>query len=150
MKIIVEQTIDLPIDKVWQTFGHEFADIQNWSDFVKKSIAKTSAELVGDATISGRNCETELGNLDETLQIFENETHELKFLVKSDGFPFFMRSILSHWKFFEVNGQTLAKTEVNIDLMFPFSFIMALPIRRSFTKAINGVGSELEVYVKSK
>ncbi len=150
MKIHVEQIIEKPIEDVWQVFGHEFADIYRWSSFVQSSVAKADGPLIGDATISGRNCETKLGTLDETIEIFSNESREISFLVKSDGFPFFLRSIHSHWRFFEAGTKTRAQTDVTLDVAFPFNVLVGWSLRRSFTKAIKDVGGEMGLYMETR
>lgn len=69
MKIFIEQVIDLPIQQVWQIFAVDFSDIQKWSNFVQTSAVKNEGELVDDASVVGRYCDTELGKLDETIKI---------------------------------------------------------------------------------
>ena len=150
MNIQMDQVIDVPLKEVWQIFGHEFGDIQKWSSFVQSSAAKTDGPGVGDADFSGRTCETALGPLDESLQIFRNDTHEVKFLVKGTKFPFFMRSILSHWRFSDENGKTRARTDVTLNLVFPFNILMGWALRRNFTKTLKGVADELESYAKTR
>ncbi len=150
MKIHSNQLIDARPETVWQIFGHEFADIAKWSKLVHSSAAKTDAPLVGHAQIAGRKCETTLGPLDETIQEFNNDTNEVKFLVLGEKFPFFMRSVLSHWRFFDEGGKTRAKTEVTLDMVFPFNVLMDWMVKRNFSKALTVIAGELETHSKTR
>lgn len=150
MKIHNSQIINAPADKIWAVFGGEFADIYRWASFVDASEAKKDGSLVGDSGLSGRVCETKIGKLDEQMLIFKNDTKELKFRVLSDGFPFFLKSIESHWRFYDQGEVTRAETNLTLDVSFPFNYLIGWSLKRNFRSAVNDVKGEMEAHLKER
>lgn len=151
MKIVNTQIIDIPAETAWQIFGREFEDGYKWSSFISHSEAKHEGPTVGDAEITGRTCQTPLGQIDETLLVYNDDCKELKFAMKAERLPFFMNNLTSQWKMSDAgDGKTRAETEINVDLDFPFNILLGWLIQRNFKKTVNRLGPELAAYARQR
>jgi hypothetical protein len=88
MEFTLSKIIEGPVDQVWQTVAHEFADISTWSSAVAASTAAEVVPLEG-VPVGGRVCSVPgFGDLTETITSYSEADTSLGFEVT--GMPSFV------------------------------------------------------------
>ena len=87
--IKVSRRIAKPIDEVWRFVIDEFANGHEWAFGTSMCRAGTDAEPFD------RICDTESGELKDTITKVDDDNHVLEFSV--EGLPFFVQSVVSTW-----------------------------------------------------
>ena len=80
--------IDAPADRVWEVVAHEFDRVGEWSSAVQSSGPNTAADAPDGATVGGRVCATDFGDLKETFTNYSEANKQFSFEV--EGMPSFV------------------------------------------------------------
>lgn len=88
MQFQKEITIEADADRVWEVVAHEFDSVGTWSSAVQASSANLDAAVPEGATVGGRVCATDFGDLKETFTSYSEADMRFTFVVT--GMPGFI------------------------------------------------------------
>ncbi|MBM2577247.1 SRPBCC family protein [Jannaschia sp. Os4] len=141
--------IDAAPDRVWQILGPDYVRAGDWASSVYVSGARPGEALPG-APAAGRVCETSLGAFTETIEAYDPAARRIAYSATGAKMPGFVRSLVNEWT---VAGHTGGGSEVSVrlraDLAFPFSLVMALPMKLQFRKVMREATEELRHYAET-
>lgn len=80
--------IDADADRVWKVVAHDFDRVGEWSSAVQSSGVNPDAETPEGATVGGRVCATDFGDLKETFTAYDEAGRRFTFVVT--GMPSFI------------------------------------------------------------
>ncbi len=80
--------IDADADRVWEIVAHEFDRVGEWSSAVASSGPNPDAPTPDGATVGGRVCATDFGDLKETFTMYDEAGKRFTFVVT--GMPSFI------------------------------------------------------------
>ena len=103
--------IDADADRVWQIVAHEFDRVGEWSSAVQSSGVNEEAAVPEGATVGGRVCVTDFGDLTETFTAYDEQNRTFTFQVT--GMPSFITLAQNT---VEVNPTGPNRSEVSLNI----------------------------------
>ena len=94
-------------------------------------------------------CTADIGEVSETIVVFDPVDHHLAYRAQAKAMPFFVRSLEGDWRLSSVDAGTEVQLGFVANLMFPFSLIAAAPMRRQFRRAIDDTLEDLVLYAET-
>lgn len=149
MKIDRTVLVRAPVERVWSILADEYAAIGTWARAVSRSAAAPGAPSVGGSPVGGRVCTADIGEVSETITIFDPIDHHLAYRAQAKAMPFFVRSLEGDWRLSSVHAGTQVQLGFVANLMFPFSLIAAVPMKRQFKSAIDETLEDLVLYAET-
>lgn len=152
MHLRLEQRIDAPASSVWQVLGPQFADIAEWSTFVKTSRAlepsevPSSIDVPASAPVGGRETTTK-AKLVEVLTAYSDEDHTLTF--EGVGLPRIItrasdvQSVVA-----EGPDASTVVFEIDVDLAGPFAMFGPI-VKRRMARTFADLQLDLKRHVES-
>ncbi|MEM9563324.1 MAG: SRPBCC family protein [Actinomycetota bacterium] len=140
----IKQTrrINKPIEEVWRFVVDDFTDGHRWA------FGTTMCRAGTDAEDFDRICDTESGQLRDTITRVDDAGHVLEFSV--DGLPFFVRSVVSTWSLEAVSAtETDITIGPRIETLPVIGRLFEIPMRRALEKLYPGLLDDLAVYVET-
>lgn len=151
MHVYMEMDIEAPAAVVWKWLGPEFARIDVWSSFVKKSKELSPREapkgmlLAPTAPVAGRETTTK-ATLQEFITAYSDDRRTLTF--DAAGLP----PIVRHGRNVQSvrdNGDDTSTLIFEIDFEFKGPFKALDPImRKRMAKSLGGVQSDLKAHAE--
>ena len=152
MRLKRETLVDAPPEAVWQVLGPQYAEAYKWASSINISTGRgspTAEHRIKGAPTNGRVCETDLGPFKEDIELYDEDARELAYSARGEKMPFFVKRLLNHWKVeSDGSGGSRVIMELNVRLMFPFSILMALPMRLQLGGVLKNAHEELKHYVE--
>ena len=147
MKFSKEAAINAPLDKVWNVYGRDFANIGKWATSVQSSSANTELPPVNNSPVGGRVCATSFGNISEEFTAYDDakKTFSFKGVFKS---PMFKSVVNSSELHSQGEGSTVVKITAEIGLSFTGK-LMSPIIKMQLNKALDEILSDLKHYVET-
>lgn len=139
-------SINAPIDRVWQVVAHDFDKVGEWSSAVQSSGANLEASIPDGATVGGRVCATDFGDLKETFTAYDEAKHTFTFRVT--GMPSFITLAQNTVKVTPSGGGT---TDVSLNIQMETNAvgkIMGPMFAIKLKSALNAFLDELKIYVE--
>ncbi|MEM7273719.1 MAG: SRPBCC family protein [Actinomycetota bacterium] len=135
-------TIDKPIEEVWRLVVDDFVNSHRWAFGTSTCRAGTADEGFD------RICDTESGQLRDTITKVDDANHVLEFSV--EGLPFFVRSVVSTWTL-EPVADTATRITVGprIETMPIIGTLAEIPMKRALVKLYPGLLDDLKVYAET-
>ncbi|MGI9612724.1 MAG: SRPBCC family protein [Acidimicrobiales bacterium] len=134
--------INKPIEEVWRFLIDEFANSHHWAFGATTCRAGTETEDVD------RVCETESGQLRDTITKIDDADHVLEFSV--DGLPFFVRTVVATWSLKPVSeAETDITVGPRIETIPVVGRIMEIPMKKALEKLYPGMLDDLAVYIET-
>jgi len=152
MKVKRTTFVQASPDAVWNVLGPRYTEAYKWASSIHMSTgrgAPGTGSITG-APCSGRVCETELGQFKENIEIYNEKTREVAYSAQGEKMPFFVKKMLNHWQV-ESDGQGGSKVSMVLDvnLMFPFNILMALPMRMQLGGVLKFAHEELKYFIEN-
>jgi hypothetical protein len=151
MNIRLEQEIAAPAADVWMLLGTQFADIQDWSSFVKVSRPLTAQDAPADmsiaptAPVAGRETTTKV-TLREFITAYSDDKRSLTF--EAAGLPPIVRHGRNVQSVRSEGGRSTLVFEIDFDFKGPFKVLDSI-MRKRMTRSLGGVQKDLKDYVES-
>ena len=152
MRLCLEQEINAHPDAVWRVLGTEFADIANWSTFVRTSRAIDRGEVPAPWTVApsapvpGRETQTK-ARLTEVLAAYSDEGRSLTF--HAVGMPKIIRLARDTQTVTPAgDGRSMVSFEIDFDLVGPFAMFDPI-VRRRMRKTFAALLLDLKRHVES-
>ncbi|MGI9605964.1 MAG: SRPBCC family protein [Acidimicrobiales bacterium] len=134
--------INKPIEEVWRFVVDEFTNSHHWA------FGTTSCRAGKTSESFDRVCETETGQLEDTITRVDDAGHVFEFSVA--GLPFFVRSVVSSWSL-EAVSET--ETEITIgpriETMPVIGRVMEIPMRKALETLYPELLDDMAVYVET-
>lgn len=138
--------VDASIDRTWQVFGDEFADVDAWA----ASIPESSATYGADGIPTARTCASPIGTLVETVREFDPEARVIAYDAQSDAMPFFVDGLSNRW---ELTAESPETTRIDMQFeadVWPVIGTLAWPLMRiRMASLLDETIEELEHYVET-
>ncbi|MEM8926101.1 MAG: SRPBCC family protein [Actinomycetota bacterium] len=80
--------VDVDADRLWEIVAHDFDRVGEWSSAVQSSGVNPEAAVPEGATVGGRVCATDFGDLKETFTAYDEGRKQFTFRVT--GMPSFI------------------------------------------------------------
>lgn len=152
MHLKLETDIAAPADDVWRVLGIQFADIDNWSTFVKTSRTIEASEVppsftvAETAPVAGRETSTK-ATLIEVLTDYSNRDRSLTF--HGVGVPKVVKRARNVQSVREVDAnRSTVVFEVDFDFVGPLELLGPL-VKRRMEKTFSEVQTDLKRYVEA-
>jgi hypothetical protein len=81
-------TVNVDADRLWDVVAHQFDRVGEWSSAVQFSDVNHEAAVPAGATVGGRVCATDFGDLKETFTAYDEAGKQFTFTVT--GMPSFI------------------------------------------------------------
>jgi hypothetical protein len=143
-----EQSINAPIEKVWDVLGNQFGQIDKWASMMKESSVSRDPRLP-DAMRSIRSLETTQGHVEQELRTFVPGSHSLSYAAIA-GAPFFIKSVVTSWSLTQL-GDSNTKLNLQMDIQTQGLVGLVLgPVAKSkLGKLTDGLLEEFKYYVEN-
>lgn len=142
LHIKTTRKINKPIDEVWRFVIDDFTNCHEWAFGTTNCRAGTESEVFD------RVCDTETGELKDTITNVDDANHVLEFSVT--GLPFFVRSAMSTWSLEPVSD---TETEITIaprvETMPVIGNLMQIPMKKALEKLYPGLLDDMAVFVET-
>lgn len=150
MKISRSIVIDAPLDRVWKTAAHDFAEIDRWASLVHSSKAERATPPVAGAAVAGRVCETPFGTSHETFEAYDEERHTFTYAGRAEKQPAFLKRGSNTWSMEAVSeSRTRLTMTGDIELnLFPGT-LMRLPMRLQMRRVLDWNLQEIKHYIET-
>ena len=153
MNIIAENTINVPIDKIWDIAAVNFADAHLWASTLEASMGSNEqqAPLAG-APCSKRVCHTNngMGGFTETLTRYDEMEHVIAYTAKGDKMPGFVKHVENTWKITSISpSQTKVRMHVVMKVSFPFNIMMGWMMKMQFKKVMKQSLDDLNFFAEN-
>lgn len=152
MHLRLEQRIAAPAQSVWQVLGTQFAEISEWSTFVKTSRALDPSEVPAsmsvppDAPVPGRETMTKV-KVVEVITAYSDENRSLTF--EGIGLPKIITQA-QDVQSVEANGPDSSTVVFEIDFDFAGPFAVFSPIvKRRMAETFTDLLLDLKQHVES-
>lgn len=148
----VRTPIDAPPDAVWALVGHRFADIDEWSSTVDRSVAVTVGELDGavvasGAPVAGRRTTSRAGTLTEVLVAWDDAGRSFTF--DTLGLPRLLRLAQNRTTVEAMpDGGSMVVFDVRI-VLHPALALLAPVLRRRMAHTFGQVQDDLRCAVEA-
>lgn len=151
MKIRKETIMNVSAQKVWEILGPRYVEVDKWASSVNiaQGNNKPGVGKISGAPCTGRVCDTELGQFKENVEIYNENKKEIAYSAQGEKMPFFVKRMLNTWKVIPKGNKALVIMELNVDLMFPFNFIMFMPMRMQLGGVLKKANEELKYFVEN-
>ncbi|MGI9616050.1 MAG: SRPBCC family protein [Acidimicrobiales bacterium] len=142
LDIKATRRINKPIEEVWRFVVDEFTNSHHWAFGTTSCRAGTTAEDFD------RVCDTETGQLEDTIISVDDADHVFAFSV--DGLPFFVRSVVSTWSL-----EAVSETETDITIgprietMPVIGHLMEIPMKKALEKLYPGLLDDMAVFLET-
>lgn len=80
--------VDVDAERLWDIVAHDFDRVGEWSSAVQSSGVNPKATAPEGATVGGRVCATDFGDLEETFTAYDEANRRFTFVVT--GMPSFI------------------------------------------------------------
>ncbi|MEM7094105.1 MAG: SRPBCC family protein [Actinomycetota bacterium] len=142
LDIKVTRRINQPIEEVWRVVFDEFTNSHLWA-FGTPTCRPGTADEPFD-----RVCDTESGQLTDTITMVDEANHRFEFSV--EGLPFFVRSVVSTWVLEAVSeSETDITIGPRIDTMPVIGTIAEIPMKRALEKLYPELLDDLAIYAET-
>ncbi len=142
LDIKATRRINKPIDDVWRFVVDDFTNGHQWA------FGTTMCRAGTDAEDFDRICDTESGQLRDTITRIDDADHVLEFSV--EGLPFFVRSVVSTWSLRSVSEtETDLTIGPRIETMPVIGHLAQIPMKRALEKLYPELLDDLAVYVET-
>ncbi|MEX3017624.1 SRPBCC family protein [Gymnodinialimonas hymeniacidonis] len=142
-------TVATKVDHVWSILATDYAKVGKWARAVQASEAKETGTPVNGAPVTGRVCTASIGDVTETIRIFDPAYHILAYDAKAKAMPFFVRNLSGRWKLHGIGDETEVDLSFVADLMPPFRTLMGWAMRRQFSTAIDETLEDLKLFAET-
>ena len=139
--------IDADTDTVWDVVAHQFDAVGEWSSAVQSSGPNPEASTPEGATVGGRVCATDFGDLKETFTAYSEENKRFTFEVT--GMPSFITKAQNT---VTVKPAGANASEVSLNILMETNAIgkiMAPMFKIRLTSTLNTFLDELKDYAES-
>ena len=148
MKMTLKYKIDVPVDRAWDVFANQFADISTWISGVFISAPQGHSALPY-APAGGRVCQIPSGKIQEVIEAFNPELRQIRYKAEGPGFPFIVKFARNTWQFTPADtSATHVQVDAHFALKAPFSWFMSPLMKPQIRKVMDGAVRELEYYIK--
>ncbi len=136
------KTINKPVKDVWKCVFDDFSSAHLWATGTPTC---RKGELHEDFD---RVCNTETGELQDTLIKVDKENFMFEFSVK--GLPFFVRSVVSTWKLKQLSvNQTQIILGPRIEVKPGIGTLAQIPMKLAFKRLYPGLLEDLATYIET-
>lgn len=153
MKFTLDTALNVPAEKVWTVFAHDFDNAHKWMASVPHSYAKSNGEQFEGAQSCGRVCELDQGGIQASERFLDYNEQEKTCTIRIDfvGAPLF----------FPVDHNTLAfavteTTEGQSKMVWrfestlkPWGYLMWPLLRIGFGVFVGQIVDELKYYLEN-
>ncbi len=80
--------VDVAAGRLWEIVAHDFDRVGEWSSAVQASRANLDAAVPAGATVGGRVCSTDFGDIAETFTDYDEAG--MRFTFRATGLPSFI------------------------------------------------------------
>ena len=142
LDIKATRKINKPIEEVWRFVVEDFSNAHEWA------FGTTTCRSGTESDDFDRVCDTETGELKDTITKIDDANHIFEFSV--DGLPFFVRSVVSTWSLERVSD---TETEITIgpriDTMPVIGSLMEIPMKKALEKLYPDLLDDMAVFVET-
>ncbi|MEM7730663.1 MAG: SRPBCC family protein, partial [Pseudomonadota bacterium] len=149
MRIERELTIEAAPEEVWRILADDYEKVGEWARAVTSSAPNADAAPLPGATVGGRVCSASIGEVTETIRVFDAEQKVLAYDAQSKAMPFFVRNLSGNWTIVPSGGVSKVGLQFEADLMAPFSALMGWVMKRQFRTAIDDTLEDLKLYAET-
>ena len=143
LDIKATRKINKPIEEVWRFVVEDFSNAHEWA------FGTTTCRSGTESDDFDRVCDTETGELKDTITKIDDANHIFEFSV--DGLPFFVRSVVSTWSLERVSD---TETEITIgpriDTMPVIGSLMGIPMKKALEKLYPDLLDDMAVFVETR
>ncbi len=111
MQFTKQIEVDVDAARLWEIVAHDFDRVGEWSSAVQSSGANEEAAVPDGATVGGRVCATDFGDLKETFTAYDEQNRTFTFRVT--GMPSFI-TLAQNTVEVTPNGQHSSEVSLNI------------------------------------
>jgi hypothetical protein len=142
LDIKATRKINKPIDEVWRFVVDDFSNSHEWAFGTTTCRAGTESEDFD------RICDTETGQLKDTITKIDDANHVFEFSVA--GLPFFVRSVASTWSLERISDtETEITVGPRIETMPVIGNIMQIPMKKALEKLYPELLADMAVFVET-
>ena len=149
MRIERDLDVSASADTVWRILADEYALVGQWARAVSSSAPNPAAAPLPGAAVGGRVCTASIGEVTETITVFDPASRTLAYDAKARSMPFFVRGLSGHWTVRPAGSASEVGLRFEADLMAPFDLLMGWAIRRQFRTAIDETLIDLKHYAET-
>ncbi|MBX2877271.1 MAG: SRPBCC family protein [Saprospiraceae bacterium] len=142
-EIIVEQ----PIHKVWEVLGDQYGQAYKWASGLDHSEALGLAKIEG-APCSQRSCQTNFGQITESVRKYEPSSYELEYEVIK-GFPSFIDTAINNWQLQPAGKGTKVFIDFKMKTKGFLGLFMGPLMKMQMNKVITNVLDDFKQYVET-
>ena len=149
MQIARTLRVEAPVDKVWSILADDYATIGDWARAVEHSAPNPDVAPLPGATVGGRVCTANIGDVTETITTFDPRRRLLAYRAQAKAMPFFVRGLNGRWTLDAATGGTRVDLGFEADLMPPFGPLMGWAMKRQFATAIDETLQDLKLWAET-
>ncbi len=153
MKFTRNSTVNVPAEKAWKVFAHEFNDAYKWMASVPHSYAQPNGEQFAGAQSAGRVCELDQGGIQASEKFLEYDeeakscTVRIDFINAPAVFPV-DHNILTFSVSDSADGQSEMVWNFESKLK-PWGYLVWPFLRFGFGVAVGQIVEELKYYLEN-
>ena len=144
MQIPKQIDINVPAEKAWDVL-QDIGSLDQWFSGVYESSAS------GNAKGESRLCETDFGQMKETMTVFDEEKMRLSYGAQGKKMPFFVKGLSNNWKVQPLSANScrvMSRMECTIS-PFPFKVFPGPMMKMQFNKVLGYALEELKYYCEN-
>ena len=142
LDITTTRKINKPIEEMWRFVIDDFTNSHLWAYGATNCRAGTESEDFD------RVCDTETGELKDTITKIDDTNHILEFSV--DGLPFFVRSAMATWSLEPVSEtETEITIRPRIHTMPVIGNLAEIPMKKALKKLYPELLNDMAIYVET-
>ena len=149
MQVTKRFRVDAAPESVWQALGPGYAEADKWASGVFVSTAREGTPKV-DAPMLGRVCQSSIGPITETIEVYDSTRRRLVYSAKADKMPGFVSNLQNGWEVTAAKGGGSDVTmRLTADLAFPFNLLMGVPMKLQFSRLLGQSAEEFRHWVET-
>ena len=149
MKIRQSTEVNASVDSVWAILTNEYDTISKWARAANSSVVDPAANSINGSPVGGRICNADIGEVTETITVFEPSVHHLAYTAKAESMPYFVRELKGDWRLSGNDQSTAVNFVFEANLSFPFSILARGLLKKQHGKTISETLEDLKLYAET-
>lgn len=142
-------TVEASVEQGWRVLAEEYGDVAHWASSVSASKPVLNGPRIGDASVSGRICETSIGEVTETIVDCDRSQGQIAYTAHAEDMPFFVSGLKNRWTLIrQGKGKSEIKMNFEADLWPVFGLIMWPMMKGELDSLLDESLEELKVYLE--
>lgn len=149
MKIQKSLIVEKEPRLVFEILGPKYGEADTWASSVFESTARHEGQPLNGAPCTGRICQTSLGSVTEQLVDYDEDERVVAYSAKAKKMPFFVKEMVNRWQVRSAGpDRSRVDMTLHMRLSFPFSILMAVPMRIQLSSLLGQAVEELKHYAE--